>query len=170
MIVQSGIRISFHTISFSPRKISPLPPKPQTPALSPQTPPLSPHFVDELKTKALFEAEINKITMKHNTFLCCLLLMLPTLFMGQVLQETTSETKALPDPDQYPVGIYFKLGMPSGSFAYGTGHGNIRRLFRENEINLPTFVGLNYGHNYLGVSWRRFIIRRLRQGRIWANP
>ncbi len=81
--------------------------------------------------------------MQHKTFLLSFFLMLPTLFMGQVLQEITPEPRGLPDPDQYPFEVYFKLGLPGGSFGVTTGYQNMQQALRDEGIELSRVRELN---------------------------
>lgn len=97
--------------------------------------------------------------MQPKTILCCLFLLLPTLFMGQVLQEINENPKPLPDPDQYPLGVYFKFGLPAGSFAFNTGNKNIRRLLNKDGVRLPKScsydifkVGMRYKRLYFDIG------------------
>jgi hypothetical protein len=131
-----------------------LTPKPQRHTLSPQSPALSPHLVDGVKPKFLLAGELNQFAMRHKTILFCLLLMLPTLFMGQVLQEISPEPKGLPDPDKYPFEMYMTLGLPGGSFSYETGYQNIHQIFQDGGLDVPQIHQMNaFG---IGVRYKRF--------------
>lgn len=94
--------------------------------------------------------------MPHKTFLCCLLLMLPTLFMGQVLQEINEEPTDLPDPDQYPFGVYLKLGLPGGSFTHETGHQNLRQILQDGGFRIPKTSQVNVFE--LGARYKRLYL------------
>lgn len=103
--------------------------------------------------------------MQHKTFLCILFLILPTFFIGQVLEEIDNNPSGLPDPDKFPFGLYFKIGVPAGSFAHQFGHGNIQQIIEESGLELDRDrsvsiyeVGARYKRLYLefGVGNQQF--------------
>lgn len=105
--------------------------------------------------------------MQNKTlFLYCFLLILPALFFGQVIEEIKKDGESLADPEEYPLGIYFKLGLPMASSAYETGHKNIHRLFRENGIDLPNFRPSSVLE--VGMRYKRFYVE-LGGGGQWIN-
>lgn len=81
--------------------------------------------------------------MQQKIFLFSFLFLLPTLFMGQVLQEIKQESKGLPDPDEYPFEIYYKLGIPAGSLSAITGHQNMQQILQDGGIDFPRFREVN---------------------------
>ena len=97
--------------------------------------------------------------MKPKTFLFLLFLILPNFFIGQMLEEINIKPKDLVDPDQYPFGVYLKVGLPAGAFAVETGKNSIRQNFQEQGINLPNLrssnifaVGIRYKRFYLEIG------------------
>ncbi|MFK7924802.1 MAG: hypothetical protein AB8H47_22780 [Bacteroidia bacterium] len=92
--------------------------------------------------------------MQHKTFLFSFLFVLPTLFMGQVLQEIAPEPRGLPDPDQYPFEVFFKLGLPAGSFAYQSGYQNMDQILRDGGFDIPRVRQVNIFE--LGMRYKRF--------------
>ena len=104
--------------------------------------------------------------MQPKTILFCLLLMLPTLFMGQVLPEINKDAGSLPDPDKYPLGIYLKLGIPIASSTYQTGHKNIRQVFQEGGIDIPRLRSMNVME--VGVRYKRLYLEIGGAGQ-WIN-
>lgn len=97
--------------------------------------------------------------MQHKTFLFSLLLLVPTLFMGQVLQEINQESQDLPDPDQYPLEVYFKVGPPLTAISASTGYKNMRQLIDDGELEFNRFRemtilegGMRYKRFYLDIG------------------
>lgn len=82
--------------------------------------------------------------------------MLPTLFMGQVLQEINTESKDLPDPDKYPLELYLKLGLPAGSFAYQSGYQNIQQILQDGGFDIPRIRQMNVIE--IGVRYKRLYL------------
>lgn len=103
---------------------------------------------------SLLEGELTNLTMQHKTFLFCLLLMLPTLFMGQVLQEITHESTELPDPDQYPFEMYLKVGPPVATFSETTGYQNMRQLLEDGGLEYTRFREMIVLEG--GIRFKRF--------------
>ncbi|MCB0847708.1 MAG: hypothetical protein KDE26_30860 [Bacteroidetes bacterium] len=107
--------------------------------------------------------------MQYKTFiLCCFALIIPTLFMGQVLKEINKDSLGLPDPDKYPLGIYFKFGLPAGSFSYDAGYANIRRVLQDGEMDLPRISQINVFE--VGGRFKRFYLEMGVAGQFINSP
>ncbi|MEL7533735.1 MAG: hypothetical protein AAFN10_20650, partial [Bacteroidota bacterium] len=63
--------------------------------------------------------------------------------MGQILEEITPQPKGLPDPDQYPFELYYKLGLPAGSLSAITGEQNMLQILQDGGIEFPRFREVN---------------------------
>ncbi|MDW3647203.1 MAG: hypothetical protein R8P61_09075 [Bacteroidia bacterium] len=97
--------------------------------------------------------------MQHKTLICCLLIILPGLLIGQELKEIKSESEMLANPDKYPVSIYLKLGLPFGAMALNTGNSNIRQQLEAAAIELSRTrayslfeIGLRYKRIYVDLG------------------
>ena len=81
--------------------------------------------------------------MQYKTLLLCFMLIIPTFFMGQVLQEIEENPTGLPDPDQYPFELYLNVGLPTASLTYGAGYKNMSKIFQDAGIEIPSVRPVN---------------------------
>lgn len=81
----------------------------------------------------------NNYTMRHSLSVFCLLLIFPATLQGQVLQEVTNESTGLPDPDQYPLETFFKVGPPIATFSGTTGYQNMRQYLEDRGLEYTRF-------------------------------
>ena len=89
--------------------------------------------------------------MRHKSFICCLILLLPGILIGQELKEIKSESEMLADPGTYPVSVYLKLGLPFGAMAWNTGNQNIRQQLEAEGIDISgtrAYSILEFGMRY----------------------
>lgn len=94
--------------------------------------------------------------MRHSLFIFCLFLMVPNVLQGQVLQEITNGSTGLPDPDQYPFELYFKVGPPVASSSLTTGYQNMRQLIDDGGLEYARFREMSILEG--GIRFKRFYV------------
>lgn len=82
--------------------------------------------------------------------------MVPTVLLGQVLQEINPESTGLPDPDQYPFELYVKMGLPITSFSATTGYQNIRKLVEDGGLEYTRLREMTILEG--GLRFKRFYV------------